>query len=184
MKPETRRIIDDAIARARKQLAAQTQSYEPLVALGILTKADIAKKIIRQLSEALRGGPVYLNVRELVFDIHFLVDGLVGYALAFYYFPKEDFESIKPLVNEIMFEVPMPAKVELLRTHKVYSPDACLKIEKLNRLRNGFAHNYPIDHPKIKPVFRPTGIDELWDDYEDIIHEHASAISRMKKSKG
>ncbi len=109
------------------------------------------KDFNKTVSESARRSEKYPAMRSLILDCHLemekLCDGIIGmYYVNHFSNREENFEEV--LLTKITFE----AKKEILMTIIDIPNDILRFIEKLNSLRNAFAHGYDTKHDKFKYI--------------------------------
>jgi len=109
------------------------------------------KHFNKTISESARSSEKYPAMRSLILDCHLEIEKLFDDIIESYYFNyfsdrEENFKEV--LLTKITFE----AKKEIL-TVVIDMPNAIVRfIEKLNSLRNAFAHGYDTKHNKFKYI--------------------------------
>lgn len=117
------------------------------------------------VSESARRSEKYPAMRSLILDCHLhmeeLFDGIIVSYFANYFSDRE--ENFKEfLLSKITFE----AKKEILMEIIDMPNDVVRFIEKLNSLRNAFAHGYDTKHDKFKITGEKYIFDEdLWSQF-------------------
>lgn len=107
------------------------------------------KDFNKTVSESARRSEKYPAMRSLILDCHLEMEKLFDKIIEMYYVNyfsnrEENFEEV--LLTKITFE----AKKEILTTVIDIPNDKVRFIEKLNSLRNAFAHGYDTKHNKFK----------------------------------
>lgn len=107
------------------------------------------KSFNKTISEFTRSSEKYPAMRSLILDCHLEMEKLCDEIIEMYYVNyfsnrEENFKEV--LLTKITFE----AKKEILMTILDIPNDIVRFIEKINSLRNAFAHGYDTKHDKFK----------------------------------
>lgn len=135
------------------------------------------KQLAEEINEAALGlSPMECCVRDAVLGSHIIIDQLINRLLTMYFVFGGNKEAREEFTRRILSRLDFQDKLSTLKKLKLLSKSSVKKADKINKVRNGFAHGYrkgdeKFDYNKGESIFKLKVMDFFKKDYDSIIKD-------------